>query len=703
MLHPSVPLALSGLLLVSGSALSAAETVERTEASTAIVLPETAVDGVAAYPDDDSFTGSTPVQVTKSNVPLAQTAQTITVVPRAVLDSQQALSLTDALQNVPGVTAGQYGRRGWDDLIIRGQVASDSLFVDGLRTSSSNRVAQQLFGAEQVEVLKGPASLLYGLVMPGGVVNMVTKRPKADPFANIDFTYGSNDLRQGTFDVGTPLSENGKAAIRLNGLSSASNDSTDHVWYKSSYIAPSLSLDFGDDTDFTILASHQDRSYMRQQGVPQVGSIVSSPLGKVSRHLFIGETNQDPYHGQENRLGYALTHRFGDGWTFNQNLRWQDYRLGGQLVAAGVLTGATLRRSVTDQEFSGDNISFDNNLQRTFNIGATEHDVTMGADYLRSREEQTTRNCTVGSLNIYNPVYGSAIVCPTTPRTQQYTTVRMLGTYLRDNVRIGDKWNVQAGLRFDQTATYTLNQLNDTRTNAPAKATTGSVAVMYELFENVRPYVSYSTSFFPNTGTDINGSVFEPEKGQQWEGGIKWDLVPGKTLLTTAIFDLRRQNVLETDPNNIAYSVAIGEQRTRGFELGITSDLTDRLSLMGGYSYTMAVITDDGGASPSTVGDRLDNVPRHSATLHARYRLDGRPKGWSLEGGFRAEGEKYSYGYNIPGYAVADVGVAYEQEHWRAGFNVKNLFDKEYYTGGVARAVALGDDRTMMMTLGYRY
>ncbi|MCF5722757.1 TonB-dependent siderophore receptor, partial [Pseudomonas syringae] len=620
MLRPSIPLAVSGLLLVCCTTLPAAES---TDAGTSIVLPETAVDGVAAYTDEQSFTGSTPVQVTKSNVPLAETAQTITVVPRAVLDSQQALSLTDALQNVPGVTAGTYGRRGWDDLIIRGQVASDSLFVDGLRTSSSNRVAQQLFGAEQVEVLKGPASLLYGLVMPGGVVNMVTKRPKADPFANIDFTYGSNDLRQGTFDVGTPLSENGKAAIRLNGLSSEANDSTDHVWSKSSYIAPSLSLDFGDDTDFTILASHQDRSYIRQQGIPP------SVAGKVSRHLFTGEPDQDPYHGQENRLGYALTHRFDNGWTFNQNLRWQDYTLGGQLVAAGTLTGSTLKRSVTDQQMSGDNISFDNNLQRTFNVGPTEHEVTAGVDYLRSREEQVTKTCTVGSLNIYNPVYGSSIVCPTKPRTDQYTTVRMLGTYLRDNVKIGDKWNIQAGLRFDQTATYTVNQLTDTRTNAPADATTGSVAVMYELFENVRPYVSYSTSFFPNTGTDASGNVFDPEKGQQWEGGIKWDLVPGKTLLTTAIFDLRRQNVLETDPNNDAFSVAVGEQRTRGFELGVTSDVNDRLSLMGGYSYTMAVITDNGGAAGSAEGGGLDKVPRHSAALAARHRLNGSPKGWS--------------------------------------------------------------------------
>ena len=705
MRSPSVPLALTGALLLQPSLLMAQEHTTQVAVASVMSLPETAIDARSDAPASDSFTGSTLVQVTQSETPLAKTAQTVTVVPRAVLDSQQAQSLADALHDVPGVVAGQYGRRGWDDLIIRGQVASDSLFLDGLRTSANNRVAEQLFGLEQVEVLKGPASLLYGLVMPGGVVNMVSKRPQADPFANIDFTYGSYDMRQSSFDVGTPLSENGKAAFRLNGLTIDSNDATDHVWFKNSYIAPSLSLDLGDATDFTILASHQDRSYVRQVGVPLAGSVDADPNGRLSRSLFVGEPDQSPYHATENRLGYLLTHRFENDWTLHQNLRWQDSSMSGQVVAAGVLgtDGRTLKRTATEQQYDGDTISFDNNLQRTFATEWGQHEVTAGVDYLRSRERQTSTTGTVGTLDIYNPVYGSKIVWPTTPRTQQYTTVRMLGTYLRDNVQLGEKWNLQAGVRFDKTATYSVNQLTGEYANAPADATTGSVALMYELFENVRPYVSYSTSFYPNTGTDVSGKVFDPEKGRQAEVGIKWDLVPGKTLLTTALFDLRRQNVLEDDPVNDGYSIAIGEQRTRGIELGLTSDLTDRLSVMGGYSYTMAVITDDGDAEPSTVGERLDNVPRHSATLNARYRLDGKPKGWTLTGGVRGESERYTNGYFIPGYAVADAGIAYEQTHWRAAFNVKNLFDKHYYAGGLARAVALGDDRTMMMTVGYRY
>jgi iron complex outermembrane receptor protein len=279
----------------------------------------------------------------------------------------------------------------------------------------------------------------------------------------------------------------------------------------------------------------------------------------------------------------------------------------------------------------------------------------------------------------------------------------MLGAYVRDNMRFGEKWNLSAGLRFDTTASYTLNQLNDERTNSPAQAASGAVGVMYELFENVRPYMSYSTSFYPNTGTDVNGKLFKPEEGRQLEAGIKFDLQPGKTLLTLAVFDMRRENVLQGDPVNDDYSIAIGEQRTRGGEIGLTSDITDRLSLMGGYAYTTAVITDDGGNQPSTEGTPLDNVSRHSATLHARYRFSGTRLGWAVSGGVRGESEKYTNGYYIPGYAVANLGLAYEAEQWHAALNLRNVFDKHYYTGGTPRAVAMGDDRTMLMTVGYRY
>ncbi|SAI59697.1 ferric siderophore receptor [Bordetella ansorpii] len=660
---------------------------------------------VTAGGDPDTFNPVQPPRVGKSSAPLSETPQSITVVPRAVLDSQQAQTLADALHNVPGVVSNQFGRRGWDDLIIRGQVASDSLYLDGLRTAASNRVAEQLFGLEQVEVLKGPASMLYGLVLPGGLVNMVSKRPRADAFANADVTVGSHGLYQGTVDMGTPLSDNGRAAFRLNALTMNSDDATDYVWFKNRWIAPSLSLDLGARTDFTILTSYQERRYIRQQGLPLAGSVLPNPLGDIPRRRFTGEPGQDPYRAFQTRVGYALTHRFDNGWTVNQNLRWQEFSMTGQLATNGAL-GAdhrTLRRSAQDQYWNGDTFTVDTHAQRRFDTALGEHTITVGTDYLRTRENALQYNCTLASLDVYEPVYGSPIRCPATPRTQSATTVRSVGVYLRDEMRLGERWRVVAGLRRDDAATYTDNHLDGSRGDNPSQATTGSAAVMYEWLPGVRPYLSYASSFYPNSGTDANGNLFDPEKGSQWEAGMKIDLGDGSTSLTVAAFDLRRRNVLQSDPVNDGFSIAVGEQRTRGGEIGIVTDLGDGLSLMGGYAYTAAVITDDGGQTVSTEGDWLNNVPRHSYTLTARFRPRGQALGWEFTGGLRGESTRHAYGYQIPGYTVFDAGVAYNAAHWRAALTVRNLFDKDYYSGGLAQAIALGDGRTAMMTLGYRY
>ncbi|WDS37176.1 TonB-dependent siderophore receptor [Pseudoxanthomonas sp.] len=651
------------------------------------------------------FHGKRPTQVGKSTLPADQQPASISVVTRDLLDAQQAQSLADALHNVPGVVSNTFGRRGWDDLIIRGQVASDSLFVDGLRTAASNRVAEQLFGYEQVEVLKGPASLMYGLVLPGGLVNMVSKRPRTEAFGRIDTTLGSHGLVQGTVDAGTPLSANGKVALRVNALVSNSNDATAHVWFRNRFIAPSLSLDLGEQTDLVLLSSFQERDYIRQQGLPLVGSVLPNANGAIPRNTFMGEPGQDPYHARETRIGYAFSHRFESGWTLNQNLRVQDFSVTGQLVANGAMgtDQRTLRRTATDQAWDGRTLSIDTHAWRSFVAGTSRHDVTAGVDYLDTYEDAVSFTCTVGSLDVFAPVYGSQITCPDTPRTDSRTYVEMLGLYVRDQIHVGDRWLISAGLRRDYTTTRSNNHLTGVSERDPADATTGSLAVMMDLTPMVHPYLSYSTSFYPNTGTDVNGNTFDPEAGRQWEAGIKFNLLGGSSSLTIAAFDLRRQNVLETDPVNDDYSIAVGEQRSRGGEIGITADLGAGLSINAGYAYIDAQITNDGGADPTTVGDGLNNVPRHSATAFLRYQLPSTWSRWSVTGGVRGEGERPAYTYTLPGYVVADLGLRYETPRWNVALSIKNVFDTYYYSGGLAAAVALGDDRTTMVNVGYRF
>ncbi len=705
-------LSLASLILLSPS-LVLAQTATSTAADSATTTTTATSSGAGQLPSvevvgsgdgDGSYTARKPPQVGKSSTPLAETPQSITVVPRAVLDSQQAQSLSDALANVPGVVSNQFGRRGWDDLIIRGQTASGSLYLDGLRTSANNRVAEQLYGFEQIEVLKGPASLLYGVVLPGGLVNMVSKRPQAEAFANTDVTVGSHDLYQATVDMGTPLTENGKAAFRVNGVIMNSNDATNYVWYRDRYVAPSLSLDFGTRTDFTILTSYQERSYIRQQGLPPSGSILTNRNGPISRSLFTGEPTESPYVGQQSRIGYALTHRFDNGWTVNNNFRWEQYALTGVLVSAGALSanGQSLARTATAAHWDGDTYTMDTNAQRSFATFLGKQTLTVGTDYLINNELSTSTACTLAALNLYNPVYGAKITCAGATKSSS-TTVRTLGVYLRDQINFTERLQLLAGLRRDSASTYSTDLVKNVHTNVPSSANTGSAALMYEVLPGVRPYVSFATSFYPNSGTDVNGNTFKPETGSQSEVGVKFEFDQGRSNVTLAAFNLRRQNVLETDPNNTTYSIAVGEERSRGFELGFTSDFKNGLSIMGGYAYTAAVIADDGGQTPTTVGQWLNNVPRQTFNTTARYRFGAALSGWELNGGVRGASRAHAYTYQVPGYVLADVGVAYNAARWRTALNVKNIFNRQYYTGGVANAVGLGDDRMILLTLGYRY
>lgn len=666
------------------------------------LLKEVSVQAVAG--DDEGYHSAQSPGVSRSSVPLSEQPQAITVVPRALLDSQQALSLGDALYNVAGVVSQNFGRRGWDDLIIRGQTASDAVFIDGLRTAGNNRVAQELFGVDSVEVLKGPASLLYGRVLPGGLVSLNSKRPSREAGAATEATVGSYGLRQTTFDVNQPLGAQGKAALRLTGLVMNSDDATDHVYFKNRYVAPALSLDFGARTDFTLLASHQERQYVRQQGLPLSGSVLSNAQGLLPLSRFTGETTQRPYDGEQSRLGYALTHRFDSGWTLNQNLRHQTSTLSGQLTAISSLAadGVTLRRSVTDQQYDGRNDAVDTQVQKTVDTAWGAHELTWGADYARDTESTLSKTCTVASLNVYQPVYGATITCPASYRTNSLVTTRSLGFYARDQWRLTPQVRVVLGLRREQLTVTSANRLSSVTQSNPASATTGSAALMVEVLPGVRPYLSYATSFFPNTGLDAQNQTFAPESGRQLEAGLKWDLGPRSTV-TTAVYDLRRRNVLQTDPNNSAYSVAVGEQRTQGGELSVAAELGDGLSLFGGYAYTDARITEAGAADAATVGQALNNVPLHSFTLSSRYRFRGDWRGWELNGGARGQGPAHAYTYALPGYTVADVGVAYNQAHWRVAFNIKNLLDQRYFVGGVAAAVAVGTPRTAMLTVGYRY
>ena len=223
-----------------------------------------------AEADENPYAAKTASAVLRSDAALFETAQSISVITNQQIEQKQAKTVAEALDGVAGVTSGQYGRRGWDDFIIRGQISSSQTYIDGLRVQASDNVlrAEDISGLESIEVVKGPTSVGFGLALPGGLVNLTTKRPQAETSYKGALSYGSYGLKEGTFDINYAPNQSAKGAFRVVGRVSDQDDPTDYVYFKNQYIAPSYNFDLGDKDDLSVIASYQHREYIRQQGIP---------------------------------------------------------------------------------------------------------------------------------------------------------------------------------------------------------------------------------------------------------------------------------------------------------------------------------------------------------------------------------------------------------------------------------------------------
>lgn len=305
MLYRKSPLVLAMLPLIVSTAYAQSHSTE-SESST---LPTITIQAQEAK---SPYVAQHAASLLKSDASLFETAQSVSVVTREQLDQKQATTLAEAINGVAGVVSGQRGRRGWDDFNIRGQGANNQIFVDGLRTSARSAVAIDLSGIDQVQVLKGPASVSFGQVAPGGLVNLVTKRPEAESFAQTDLSYGSYDFKQANFDLNYAPHETEKGAFRLTGRYADQDDPVDYVYFKNLYISPTYNFDLGDHADLSVIASYQHREYQRYQGAPLVGTLLPSALGKIDSSFFSGDPSSDPYKADVYRAGWNFKYDFGN-------------------------------------------------------------------------------------------------------------------------------------------------------------------------------------------------------------------------------------------------------------------------------------------------------------------------------------------------------------------------------------------------------
>jgi iron complex outermembrane receptor protein len=693
------------------------------QSSDAITLDTIQVQGERASGPVNGYVARRSDSATKTDTPLIETPQSVTVVTRQQMTDQAAQSVGQALRYTASVLAETRLSSGrYDSAFIRGFGGSGggAGFInnlDGLRYQRGVNFlvpSYEPWGLERVEVLRGPSSVVFGQVKPGGIVNMVSKRPKDETHGEVQIQTGSFQRAQMAFDIGGPVDPEKTWLYRVVGLGRAADTQVDFTREERIFVAPSVTYRPNGATNFTLMASFQRDPETGFYGfIPAVGTVLPSRAGRIRSEFFPGEPNFEGYSRNQANLGYAFEHRFNDVFTFRQNVRVSDLESRFRTVAVASI-GAdqkTLTRRVTVSNENARTAGMDNQLQADFRTGPLTHKLLFGVDgYWTDGKAFTGAGGTVQTLDFTNPIYGrTPFALPALPGVTQTTS--QYGIYLQDQIKL-DRLSLLVGGRFDNAEARTRALNTGVLTKQDDTAHTGRVALMYNFDNGFAPYASYSTSFEPVAGTSFAGTPFKPTEGEQYEVGFKYELPGANAFIQAAAYELTQTNVSTSDPRNAGFQVQTGEVRARGIEFEARATVFDNLDLIAAYAYTDAEVTKSNGVD---LGKRPTVVPRHMASLWGHYTFrSGMLAGLGLGAGVRYVGEGAGDPGNTfftPDYTLVDAAISYDfgaanpaLKAWKLQVNAQNLFDKEYIAGCYAAVqCSFGLRRTVLATLSYRW
>ncbi|MDM0085959.1 MULTISPECIES: TonB-dependent siderophore receptor [unclassified Variovorax] len=669
---------------------------------------------------------------TKTDTPLLETPQSVSVVTRDQMDAQGATTLVESLRYTPGIVA-QYGNTDlrYDWLTLRGFTPParylDNLHLPfGARGYSQPRI--EPWGLERVEVVKGPSSVLYGQATPGGLVNMVSKRPTTETVREVELQAGSHSRRQLAFDLGGALDADGVWRYRLVGVHREADTAYDFVSERKTYFAPSLTYRPSEATRITLLAHWQSLDSPGGGGAPSLpaaGTLDTSRYAALPRSAFVGEPGFDRYDNRQRFIGWEAEHKLDGTFTLRQNLRYGKVDATTQRVQAFCLAAcnpASLQRYAWAFPEQADMLTVDTQLQADFRTGTLRHTLLAGVDFSNEKAafDETNLRVLATPFNAYRPVYGldSGLVPAVGTHIDQKR--RQAGFYLQDQMH-WERWSVVLGGRYDKahTGTRTLTPANGRVTNVTQSdgEFTGRAALMYSFDNGVVPYLSHSTSFQPAAGTDRLGNVFEPTKGKQTEVGLKYQPVGSKALFTAAAYELTQANVLTPDPLSRSFSEQTGEVRVRGLELEARGPIARGLDLIASYAYTDSRVTraNPNAAGVSTLGKRFAYVPERQAAAWLDYSFQSEAlAGLAFGVGVRHTSATFGDNanvYRVPGVTLYDAALRWDLgrvrpslKGVRLALNVANLADKEYVATCLAAAGCYyGEGRSVYLTAGYSW
>jgi iron complex outermembrane receptor protein len=629
---------------------------------------------------EDSYKVPNASTGTKFSVPLRDIPLSVQVIPRQVIEDRQVVRQDDITDNVSGVqkvigygTASAYIIRGFADF---------GYFRDGFR-GPVGLTPGDTANIESIEVLKGPASVLYGSgYTEGGLLNVLTKKPLDTPFYNASFIAGSYDYYRSSLDFTGPLTSNNALLYRLNASYENSGSYRDFINNQNFDLAPAFTWRIDKKTTLVTQVEYQHSDFVFDSGLPLVPQSLQIP---ISRSL--AEPGANTSHLDSTSVTYTLEHKFSDNWSFKQgfNALLANLDLGSYTYFYSPTLNAdgTVNRLILKGPEESENYTLTNELFGKFSTGSFNHNVLIGVELYRRELSNNFLGALIAPINIFNPVYGAQ---PGSFSSQLGLTGEHgaddLGIYVQDLVEILPNLKLLVGGRFDSSNSFAKDSPGGNLINEQVdNKFSPRAGIVYQPSQTTSLYFNWSNYFNPvYSSTSQTGALFKPEIDEQFEVGIKQDFLKNRLSATLAFYQITRQNLLTPDPTNPLYSIQTGEEKSRGIELDVTGQILPGWKVIGTYTYTDAFVSQD---NTIPVGDRLVGVPYNSASLWTTYELQSR----NLKGLGFGLGLVYSGDYEValpntftaPSYLRADAALFYRRNKFRIGLNFNNIFDTQYY------------------------
>ncbi|MDH2667089.1 TonB-dependent siderophore receptor [Acinetobacter baumannii] len=650
---------------------------------------------------------------TKGLMQLKDVPQIVNVVPKQVLREQTVTSMQGALQNVAGLSF-SVGDGQRDQVMIRGFSAITDNYVDGIRDDAL--YFRDMSNVERIEVLKGPASVLYGRGSAGGLVNKINKKPIDQSLREVSLIGSTTGQRRAEVDVNEKVAENVK--VRLTGAVEDSDGYRDQAFLKRQAVAPSVQWDITDKTKLLLQADYLHDNRLADQGFP-TDPITGKPV-KTNPKTFYGALNGKEVGDVDTEISsqtISLDHEFNDNFKYHGAVRHYNYSLDRQYSVVShqdpdknKLPADQIQLSQNKRIRNEDGVYVQQELSALFNTGFLKHNTLIGVEYSKQHKDELVWSKARQITNIFNPQLENWTPLDTNidADTNNTNTFENYGVYLQDLMTVTDQLKVLVGLRYDN-----LSQDRDDQSsknvdlNRTDNTYSPRIGVVYQPVNNLSLYTSYNRSFQPLADSFVfykNSDDLRPTKTENYEIGAKWD-VNDQLNVTLALFEMSQTNIQNKDPNDPKGLTAIlaGEQKTKGVELSLTGHLTDQLSVLAGYSYM------DGKIEKSAIGFTGNHsalTPNNTANLWLKYQINDH---WYAAVGGRGESSRFSASDNknvLPGYAVVNAALGYQSERYDVNLNLNNLFDRDYFVSGHSGANdsnMMGDPLNAQVALRYRF